>query len=204
MGEEVVVGEGGQRRLDGVALLGVRLLQRDGRDGHLALGDVAQVGVQGHAACDLGDQQVGVEGIEGGAHVGFLAQRHEAGQQLADAAVVDVAVLVAGHVVGGVVGVDAGHVLEVLLLLQVQQVVDGGDDAVGVVLLVTLGDLDQVAVQLLGMLGEVLDEVHVAGHAGLHIQSAAAEHVVAGLNVRPVPPAPGRRSPSASGAARRS
>ena len=116
--------------------------------------------------------------------MGFLAQRHEAGQQLADAAVVDVAVLIAGHVVGGVVGVDAGHVLEVLLLLQVQQVVDGGDDAVGVVLLVTLGDLDQVAVQLLGVLGEVLDEVHVAGHAGLHIQSAAAEHVVAGLNVR--------------------
>ena len=153
MGEEVVVGESGQRSLHRVALLGIRLLQRDGRDSDLTLRHIAQVGIQGHTAGDLGNQQVGVKGVKGGANMGLLAQRDEAGQQLADAAVVDIAILVAGHIVGGVVGIDAGDVLEALFFLQLQQVVNGGDDAVGVVLLVTLGNLDQIAVQLLGVLG---------------------------------------------------
>ena len=183
VGEEVVVTEGRQRRLHGVGALGVHLLQGDGRNGHLTLGDVAQVSVQGHLACDVGQHQVGVQRAEGLAHMGLLAEHGEAGQQLADAAVVDVAVLVARGVVGGVVGVDARHILEVLLLLQLLQQVQGGDDALGVVLLVALADSQQVAVQLLGMLREVLDQVHMTCHAGLHIQRAAAEQILAGLDV---------------------
>ena len=183
MGEEVVVTEGRQRRLHGVGALGVHLLQGDGRDGDLTLSDVAQVGVQAHLPRDVGQHQVGVQRTEGLSHMGLLAEHGEAGQQLADAAVVDVAVLVAGGVVGGVVGVDARHILEVLLLLQFLQQVQSRDNALGVVLLVAFADGQQVAIQLLGMLGEILNQVHVAGYAGLHVQRAAAKQILAGLDV---------------------
>ena len=33
------------------------------------------------------------------------------------------------------------------------------------------------------MLGEILDQVHVAGYAGLHVQRAAAKQILAGLDV---------------------
>ena len=183
VGEEVVVAEGRQRRLHSVGALGIHLLQGDGRNGDLALGDVAQVSVQGHLARDIGQHQVGVQRAEGLAHMGLLAKHGEAGQQLADAAVVDVSVLITGGVVGGVVGVDARHILEMLLLLQLLQQIQGRDDALGVVLLVALTDGQQVAVQLLGMLGEILNQIHVAGYAGLHIQGAAAEQIFAGLDI---------------------
>ena len=70
-----------------------------------------------------------------------------------------------------------------LLLLQLLQQIQGRDDALGVVLLVALTDGQQVAVQLLGMLGEILNQIHVAGYAGLHIQGAAAEQIFAGLDI---------------------
>ena len=68
-------------------------------------------------------------------------------------------------------------------LLQLLQQIQSRDDALGVVLLVALADGQQVAIQLLGMLGEILDQVHVAGYAGLHVQRAAAEQILAGLDV---------------------
>ena len=183
VGEEVVVAEGRQRRLHGVGALGVHLFQGDGRDGDLALGDVAQAGVQAHLPRDVGQHQVGVQCTEGLPHMGLLAEHGEAGQQLADAAVIDVAVFIAGGVVGGVVGVDARHILEVFFFLQLLQQVQSRDDALGVVLLVALADGQQVAIQLLGMLGEILDQVHMAGYAGLHVQRAAAKQILAGLDV---------------------
>ena len=183
VGEVVVVGEGDQGGLYGVRALGVHLLQGDRRDRHLALCDVAQVRVQGHVPGHFRDQQVRVEGAERGADVGLLAEGDEARQELADAAVVDVAVLIARRIVRGVVRVDAGDVLKALFLLEVHQHVQAGDDALGVVLLVALRELDQVAVQLLRVLGEVLHDDHVARDAGLHVQSASAEHELAGVDV---------------------
>ena len=53
---------------------------------------VAQIRVQRHALRDLGDEQVRGEGVEGRADVRLLAQRRKAREELADAAVVDVAV----------------------------------------------------------------------------------------------------------------
>ena len=183
VGEVVIVAAGHQRGLHGVSDLGIRLLQGNGRHADLAVGDVGIVDVQGDLAGDLGQQQVRIERREGLADVRLLAEHHVAGQGLADAAVVDVAVLVARIVVRGVVRVDAGDVLQAFLLLDLDHLVQRGDDAAGHVFLVAFRHVHQVAVQFVQVLREVFHDGHVTRHAALHIERAAAEHELAGFDI---------------------
>ena len=79
--------------------------------------------------------------------MGLLAPDIKGGQELANAAEVDISVDVRQVVAGRVVGIDAGDIVKPLFFLQPFELLQAGEDTVGIVLLVALGVGNEVTVQ---------------------------------------------------------
>ena len=183
MGGIVEVDGGCLRGLYGVLGLQVSLLQRDGRQSDFAVRDVCEFGVQVDPHGDRGSDLVRVEALEGFAYVGLLADDVERGHGLADGADVDVLVRVTFVLFGDVVRVEHGQILIASLLCQTDVVRVAVQDAAGVSFLIADCGEDQVAFEVLDVLGDEFHDRHDGCVACLHVEQAAAEDVFAGFEV---------------------